>query len=144
MPSDYETFFDHRSFAVVGHSADKPFPILTYRGLQKRGKRAFAVDPSVETIDGEPAYPDFDALPEPVEAVVIELPRDQTRAWIAKAAAAGIEDVWLHMSADTPEALELARAEGLRVRHGTCAVQYLDGGFPHNVHKLIRKLLGRY
>lgn len=144
MPSHYETFFEHESFAVVGHSAKKPFPALTYGGLKQRGKKVFAVDPSAETIEGDPAYADLEALPEKVDAVVIELPREETRDWIVKVAAAGIRDVWLHMTADTPEALELARDEGLDVRHGTCAVQYLDGRFPHSIHKLIRKILGRY
>ena len=66
------------------------------------------------------------------------------RDWVEKAADAGITELWLHMTADTPEALELARQRGLNVRHGTCAVQYVDQGFPHNVHALIRKVLGRY
>ncbi|MBW2529673.1 MAG: CoA-binding protein [Deltaproteobacteria bacterium] len=144
MPSHYETFFERESFAVVGHSAKKPFPALTYGGLKKLGKKVFAVDPSTDRIEGDEAYDDFDSLPEKVEAAVIEIPREETREWIAKAAAAGIRDVWLHMTADTPEALALAQKEGLDVRHGTCAVQYVDGGFPHNVHKLIRKLLRRY
>lgn len=144
MPSHHESFFEHQSFAVVGHSAKKPFPKLTYGGLKKSGKKVFAVDPSAETIEGDPAYPDFDALPDKVDAVVIELPREETRDWVEKAAAAGISELWLHMTADTPEALELARKRGLNVRHGTCAVQYVDKGFPHNVHAFIRKVLGRY
>ena len=144
MPSHFESFFEHQSFAVVGHSAKKPFPKLTYGGLKKAGKKVFAIDPSAETIEGDSAYADFEALPDEVEAVVIEVPREETLGWITKVAAAGIKDVWLHMSADTPEALELAKKEGLDVRHGTCAVQYVDGGFPHSIHKLIRKVLGRF
>jgi hypothetical protein len=144
MPSHFETFFDHQSFAVVGHSAKKPFPALTYGGLKKQGKKVFAIDPSTETIEGDSAYADFEALPGDVEAVVIEVPREETLGWIEKVAAAGIKNVWLHMSADTPEALALAKKEGLDVRHGTCAVQYVDGRFPHSIHKLIRKVLKRY
>jgi hypothetical protein len=50
------------------------------------------------------------------------------------------------MGPETPEALALALAErkGLRVRTGTGAVQYLTGEFPHNVHRALRKLIGRW
>ena len=144
MPSSYETFFDNQSFAVVGHSDKKPFPALTYGGLKNNGKKVFAVDPSADTVEGDPAYSDLEALPEKVDAIVIEVPRAETRDWIEKAADAGIEHVWLHQTADTPEAIALAKDRGLNVRYGTCAVQYVDGRFPHSIHKLIRKLLRRY
>lgn len=52
MPSDYETFFDADRFAVVGRSADQPFPLLSNRGLKQRGKVVYAVDPSVADIYG--------------------------------------------------------------------------------------------
>ena len=37
MASSYETFWENRSFAVVGHTAKKNFPLLTYRGLKGLG-----------------------------------------------------------------------------------------------------------
>ena len=50
MASDYETFFDNESFAIVGLSAKRNFPVLTYRGLKSLAKTVFPVDPSVEEI----------------------------------------------------------------------------------------------
>ena len=144
MPSSYETFFTLGSYAVIGHSAEKPFPRLTYGGLRRQGKTVYPVDPSVPTIDGDPTFPDLSSLPAPVEGVVIEVPREQTRSWVAQVAAAGVKHLWLHQTADTPGAVALAREHGIDVRTGTCAVQYLDAGFPHVLHKLVRKLLGRY
>lgn len=145
MPSPYETFFDVDRYAVVGHSAAKPFPILTYRGLKKRGKAVHAIDPSTRTIDGDHCYPDLSSLPEPVQAVVIETPKPETKDWVAQAAAAGIKDVWIHMAQETPEAIALAEREGIHLRTGTCAVMYLQSGFSyHSIHKAIMKALGRY
>ncbi len=144
MPSSYETFFTLNSFAVVGHSAHKPFPRLTFGGLQRRGKTVYAVDPSVAAIDGTPTFPDLASLPAPVEGVVIEVPRTETWAWVEQVVAAGIRHLWLHQTADTPEAVALAREHGVEVRTGTCAVQYLDDGFPHFVHRWVRQVLGRY
>jgi uncharacterized protein len=144
MASVFEQFFDHERFAVVGHAAKCTFPTLTYAALKARGSTVHAVDPSVDTVEGDPAFPDLAALPGPVEAVVLEVPKEETADWIDKIAAAGVTDVWIHMRRDTPEALEKAAGPGLNVRSGTCAVQYLRGGFPHNAHKLRRKMAGRW
>lgn len=145
MPSKYENFWSCSSYAVVGHSVKADFPKITYRELRKSGKKVFAVDPSTGAVEGEKAYPDLISLPEKVEAVVIEVPREETREWVARAADAGIRNVWIHMDCDTLEALELAREKGLNVCHGTCAVMYVVPGFSiHSIHKWINKLLGKY
>lgn len=145
MASNYETFWQNRSFAVVGNKAKRNFPGLTYRGLKKLGKMAFPVDPSTKEIEGDTAYPDLRSLPEEVDAVVLEVPKKETLDWVARAAEAGIKDVWIHMQRETPEALALAKENGINVRSGTCAVMYLTPGFTyHSLHKWIMKLVGRY
>ncbi len=144
-PSSYETFWEHNSFAVVGHEAKKNFPHLTYRGLKRLGKVVFPVDPSADAIDGEKAYADLEDLPQHVDAVVLEVPKEETRDWVEKAADAGIKDVWIHMQRETPEALALAQQRGLNARSGACAVMYLTPGFTyHSIHKWIMKLAGKY
>ena len=145
MPSDYETFWQFERYAVVGHSAKRPFPRLTYGALKKRGKTAYAVDPSVERIEQDPAYADFGSLPGSVNAVVLEVPKDETAEWVNKVAALGVKDVWLHMNTDSPEAIAAASQHSLRLRKGTCAVMYLERGFSaHAIHGFIMKLLKKY
>ena len=145
MASNHETFWDHGSFAVVGDEKKKNFPRLTYRGLKKLGKKVFPVDPSAGEIEGDTAYADLTRLPERVDAVVLEVPKQDTRDWVARAAEAGIEHVWIHMQRETPEALALAKDKGMNVRSGTCAVMYVTPGLTyHSIHKWIMKLVGRY
>jgi len=144
MSSAFEQFWEHSRYAVVGHSAKAPFPRLTYGALKKRGSTVYAVDPEAKEIEGDPAWPDLAALPGPVEAVVIEVPKEETADWIDKVAAAGVRDVWIHMKRETPDALERAAKHGLAVRTGTCAVQYLARSFPHNVHRFFRRLAGKW
>ena len=145
MTSDYAGFWKHESFAVVGHSAKKKFPILTYRGLKSIGKTVLPVDPSAQEIDGDRAYPDFASLPRTAEAVVLEVPKEETRDWVAKVADAGIRDVWIHMNTETPEALALASERGLKARNGTCAVMYVkQGPSYHSIHKWIMKAAGKF
>ncbi len=145
MPGRHEDFWNHASFAFVAHSASKPFPKLSYRELKKQGRKVFPVDPSVGRIDGDATYPDLMSLPEKVDAVVLESPREETADWLRQAADAGIENVWIHMNRDTPEALEVAKERGLDVRTGTCAVMYVKPGLSyHSIHKWINQALGKY
>jgi len=145
MSSSRQSFWDHDSFAVVGHSAKRNFPKITYTKLRDAGKTVYAVDPSVERIDDDATYPDLAALPGPVEAAVLELPKDETADWVARVADAGIGAVWIHQMTDTPEALELAHARGLEVCSGACAVMYVTPGLsPHAPHRWIMKLVGKF
>ena len=144
MPSSYETFWNHDRYAVVGRDEAR-FPKLTYRGLKESGKTVYPVSTDTPAIDGDPTFADFTSLPQPVDGVVIEVPKEETRDWVARAAEAGIHNVWIHMNRETPEALDLAREKGLDVRYGTCAVMYVTAGFTfHSIHKMIRKVKRTY
>jgi len=145
MTSSYETFFEKGSFAVVGNAARGSFPKLTYRGLKSMGKTVYPVDPSGKAVEGDESFPDLAALPGPVDAVVIEVPKEETRDWVERAADAGVRAVWIHMRRETPEALALAQERGLDLRFGTCAVMYVTPGFTyHAIHRGIMKLLRKY
>ena len=144
--TNHERFWEHERFAFVGHTARKGFPRLSYRALRGQpGKRVFAVDPSVEEIEGDRAYPDLASLPEPVDAVVLEVPAEETASWVERAADAGVRDVWIHMGRDTPDAIEIGRERGLDLHTGTCAVMYVTSGFSyHSLHKWLNKMAGKY
>ncbi len=145
MASAHEAFWTQSSFAFVGHSAKKGFPTISYGEAKKCGKKVFAVDPSVGQIDGDTTYPDLRSLPQKVDGVVVEVPREETLDVLRQAAAAGIKNVWVHMNRDTPEAVTFARQNGLNLLTGTCAVMYVSQGFSaHAIHKWLNKLLGKY
>jgi predicted CoA-binding protein len=145
VASNYETFFENGSYAVIGHTAKRGFPRLTYQGLKKLNKIVFPVDPSAAEIDGDPAFDDLSALPQQVDAVVLEVPKEETEQWVARAAEAGVKDIWIHQQTDTPEALGLAEQHGINLRKGSCAVMYVTPGLTyHSIHKWIMKLAGKY
>ncbi len=145
MPSNYETFWDKDCFAVVGDKDKQNFPVLTYRGLKNLGKAVFPVDPSVEKVDGDQTYETLESIPAKVDAVVLEVPKEDTRDWVAKVADAGIKDIWIHMGRETPEAIALAQHKGMNARTGNCAVMYVkrEPSY-HSIHKWIMKLAGKY
>jgi predicted CoA-binding protein len=146
MPSEYETFWQMNRYAVVGHGkSERPFPKLTYGALKKNGKVVFAIDPSAEVVEGDRAFADLTALPETVDAVVIEVPKTETMQWCRQAVECGIKDIWLHGNTETPEVVAYAKEHAVRLRTGTCAVMYLHRGFsPHAVHRFINRLRGKY
>ena len=144
-PRDYSAFWKYRAYAVVGHARRRNFPLLTYQGLQRLGKAVFPVDPEADDIDGHVVYRGLAEIPYPVDAVVLETPRDETEGWVRQAADAGIRRVWIHQGRETPEAVELAASEGLKLWTGTCAVMYLSPGPSiHALHGWINRVLHRY
>ena len=145
MQTEHEQFWTQPSYAFVGHSAKSSFPHLSYGKAKRRGMKVFPVDPSLATVAGDKAYPDLAALPEKVSAVLLEVPKEDMRAWVERAADAGAASVWMHMGRETPEAVALARSRGMKVLTGTCAVMYLaEGPSYHSVHKWLMKLRGKY
>ena len=145
MASNHESFWQHDRFAVVGHKSTKGFPLLTYRGLKNLGKTAIPVDYSADTLDGDKVYSDLESIPGGIEAVVIEVPKEESAHWVEKAADLGVKDVWIHMTRETPEAIKMAEERGVNLRTGTCAVMYVTPGLTyHSIHRGIQKLMGKY
>jgi len=145
MPSECEKFWDADVYAVVGASARKPFPKITYNALKERGKTVFAVDATAGQIEGDATFSDLATLPQSPQAVVMELPKEETAEWVARAADAGVIEVWLHQMTDTPEALRVAEERALHALTGHCAVMYAKPGFSmHAPHRWIWKLLKKY
>ena len=145
MATAHEQFWTFKTYAVVGHTKKRAFPTLTYKGLKAAGKQVFAVDPSVKEVEGDKAYDDFASLGTIVDATVLEVPREETAQWVQRAAKAGVGRIWIHQGTDSPEAIEIARNNGLELHSGTCAVMYLKSGFNmHGIHRVLWKALGRY
>ena len=145
MSSSREQFWTHGAYAVIGHNAQRPFPKLSYRGLTASGKKVYAVDPSGGEVEGYPTVPSLEALPGPVDAAVLELPKEEVPAWLHKLADAGIQRAWLHMKTDSPEALAAAKERNIELQYGTCAVMYVTPGVTfHSIHKLIMKATGKF
>lgn len=145
MVSNREQFFEKQVYAVVGNSKAASFPVLTYKGLKASGKTAYPVDPGVDEIEGDKTFKDLASIPATVDGVILEVPKEETRDWVGKAADIGVKDVWVHMQRETDEAITLAKERGINLRTGTCAVMYVTPGITfHSIHKWIMKLAGKY
>ncbi len=97
---------DSRVIAVVGCSPDPSrtsYQIAAY--LRRAGYKVYAVNPTVETIDGEPVYASLADIPEPVDIVNVFRRAEHLPGVVREAVAIGAKAVWaqlgvLHVEAE--------------------------------------------
>jgi predicted CoA-binding protein len=112
---------DYRTWAVVGLSANPArasYRVAAF--LQARGFRIIPVNPVIDQILGETAYPDLASIPEPVEVVDIFRRSSRAGVHVDEAIAIGAKAVWLQLDVIDQEAGARARAEGLDVIMDRC------------------------
>ena len=108
-------------WAVVGASQNREkYGNKIYRDLREAGYTVYAVNPSVETVEGDPCYPSLSALPEKPAVVNLVVPPQATLAIIEECKRLGIQRVWFQPGAESDEAIERAEAEGIHVLANAC------------------------
>ena len=109
---------------MVGASDNRAkFGNRIYRVLRARGYTVYPVNPMMETVEGDRAYPDIGSLPGGVEVLDIVIPPPRVLPVLDQAKAAGITRIWLQPGAESPEVLAHAAALGLEVvAGGPCAM----------------------
>ncbi|WP_062202052.1 CoA-binding protein [Demequina salsinemoris] len=145
-----EEFLSHQRIAVTGvsrHGEDHGAN-LVYRRLKERGYETFAINPSADQVEGDPAYPSLAAVPGGVEAVVIGTRADRALATVKEAETLGIKDVWMHRSfgpgSVDDEAATYCREHGMTAIAGGCPLMFgrtADGG--HRMMCTFMKLTGK-
>jgi uncharacterized protein len=105
---------EFRTIAVVGLSRDpsKAAHAIPAR-MQRAGFRVIPVNPSVDSVLGEKAYPSLRDVPEPVEVVLVFRPSAEAAAVAKDAVAIGAKALWLQQGITSSEAQQQAEAAGL-------------------------------
>ena len=153
--SDLETriddFLGQKRIAVAGVSREKsrhPAGNLIYDRLKKTGHAVFAVNPNMESFEGDRCYPDLRSIPGGVDGVVIITRPEITARIVRDCHDAGVRRVWMHQSAAkgssvSPEAVEYCRQHDIAVIAGACPMMYgpnVDVG--HTCMRLFMRLTG--
>ena len=117
-------WIERRTWAVVGASDNRmKFGSRIYRVLRERGYTVYPVNPTLATVEGDPAYPDVAALPAGVEVLDIVIPPGRVLPVLDQAKAAGITRIWLQPGAESPAVIAHAASLGLEViAGGPCAM----------------------
>jgi len=117
-----------RTIAVVGCSDDPTrtsYRIAQY--MQEHGYRIIPVNPNLDTVLGETAYPDLPRVPGDVQVDIVNIFRapkhtaDMVRSAIERVEATGETPViWTQLGVSSPEARSLAAEAGLPYVRNRC------------------------
>jgi predicted CoA-binding protein len=151
LEAKVDDFLAQKRIAVVGVSRNNghhPAGNLIYRRLKKGGHDVFAVNPNMQTFDGDRCYPDLPSIPGGVDGAVIVTRPDLTERIVHQCSDAGVRRVWMHRSlakgsSVSPAAVEYCREHDISVIAGACPMMYGDGAdFGHTCMRWIVKLTG--
>jgi len=110
-----------KTIAVVGISNRQEQPnhsVPAY--LQAAGYRIVPVNPNLEEVLGEKAYPDLSSIPEPVDTVLIFRRSEAVPAIVEQAIEIGAKIVWMQEGVVNESAAARAKEAGLEVVMDTC------------------------
>lgn len=115
---------DVRSIAIVGLSPSVARPSFQVaRGLQGLGYRIIPVRPLIESVLGEPAYPDLDSLPELPDIVDVFRAAQHVPAIVETCIQRGIKNLWLQEGIVHEQAALRARQAGIVVVMDRCMLR---------------------
>jgi predicted CoA-binding protein len=113
-----------KTIAVVGLSPD---PAKASHGvaryLRDQGYRILPVNPTVEEVLGEKAYPNLESVPVPIDVVDVFRPPKAAPEIVASAIRVGAKAVWLQEGIVHPEAGRAAEAAGLVSVQNRCMMK---------------------
>jgi uncharacterized protein len=112
---------ENKTIAVVGASnnpARPSYEVAQY--LQERGYKIIPVNPTIDQMLGEKAYPDLLSIPEPVDVVDIFRNPEAVPEIVEQAIAKQAKVVWMQPGAENLDAAERAMQAGLQVIVGVC------------------------
>jgi predicted CoA-binding protein len=144
-------FLAQKRLAVAGVSRDDnrhPTGNLIYRRLKSTGHEVFAVNPHMQTFDGDRCYPDVRSIPGGVDGVVIVTRPEVTDRIVHDCGDAGVRRVWMHQSIGnassvSPDAVEYCTQRDITVIAGACPMMYGPGvDFGHTCMRWFLKFSG--
>ena len=144
-------FLAQKRIAVAGVSrnkSDHPVGNLIYRRLKNTGHDVFAVNPHMQTFEGDRCYPDLQSIPGGVDGVVIITRPTTTDRIVHDCHEAGVRRVWMHQSLGkgssvSPDAVDYCRRHDISVIPGACPMMFGPGvDIGHTCMRLILKLTG--
>jgi uncharacterized protein len=151
LETKIQEFLAHKRIAVAGVSRenrDHPAANLIYRRLKTTGHDVFAVNPHMQTFDGDRCYPNLQSIPGGVDGVVIVTRPEATEQVVRDCSVAGVRRVWMHQSiakgsSVSPKAVDASRQHDISVIAGACPMMFGPGAdFGHTCMRWILRLTG--
>ena len=144
-------FLAQKRIAVAGVSRNgghHPVGNLIYKRLKTTGHDVFAVNPHIETFEGDRCYPDLKSIPGGVDGVVIITRPEVTEQVVHDCTDAGVRRVWMHQSVASRSSVSAAAVEycqehDISVIAGACPMMFGPGAdLGHTCMRWVLKLTG--
>jgi uncharacterized protein len=144
-------FLAQKRIAVAGVSRNDshhPSANLIYRRLKNTGHEMFAVNPNLQTFEGDRCYPNVQSIPGGVDGMVIVTRPEIAERIVRDCGDAGVRRVWMHQSfakgsSVSQGAVEYCRQHDITVIAGACPMMYGPGvDVGHTCMRWILKLTG--
>ena len=104
------------SVAVIGASHDRrKYGNKAVRAYRENGYTVFPINPNEGTIEGLKAYPNLDAITEPIDYVSLYVPPAVGVKLLPAIAAKNPKEVWLNPGSESDDLIEAAADLHLRV-----------------------------
>jgi predicted CoA-binding protein len=119
LGNQIDKFLAAPSFAVFGASDDpRKYGHKVYACYLQHNRKAYPINPRLQTVLGNPAYADFAALPERVDSISVITPPAVTEKIVDDAIKNGVKNIWMQPGAESEAAIKKAESAGLNVIHG--------------------------
>ncbi len=150
-----QDFLAQKKIAVVGVSDKRDTGCnLNYKTFKNAGYQVYAVNPRIQTFEGDACYPDLKSIPEKPDAVFILASPKVTDQIVNQCASLGIKHVWMHcmmgtkpglaqsMTSVSQSAVEVCKANGIAVIPGSCPNQFLNSDGAHTFMRKLWRVFG--
>jgi len=134
---------------VSRHQDHHPVGNLIYRRLKKLGYNVFAVNPNMQSFEGDRCYSSLQAISGGVDGVVIITRPSITERIVRECHDAGVQRVWIHegmprkATSVSRDAVEYCNQHEITVIAGACPMMYGPGvDFGHRCMRWILGLTG--
>ena len=115
------SFLESNAYAVIGVSPDmSKYGYKVYEDLKNGGYTVYAVNPGYDSIHGEVCYHDLVSLPRTPDVVEFVCPPKVTEKVVRTLPELGINKAWMQPGAESVEAIDFCRQNGIEVLHDVC------------------------
>jgi len=150
-----EQFLALKKIAVVGVSDRRETGCnMNYQKFKNSGYTTYAINPRLDSFDGELCYPNLKALPEKPEGVFILANPKVTEQIVQECVELGIKHVWMHCMMGTrpglaagitsvsSQAVKICHENSIQVIPGSCPNQFLKPDIGHRMMHGIWRIFG--
>lgn len=141
-----DRFFGSKCYAIAGVSRNsQKTGTAFFMEMLGKGFKVVGVNPHMKELSEQPCYPNVDALPEEVDALITTVKPEQTLSIVKAAEGKGIKNIWMQQGSQSAEAIAFCQEKGMNLIYKECLMMYCEPVESiHKFHRGIKKLFGGY